>query len=115
MVRVLVRISNRWRLEHEHGITIQLLDNPGWDITIDLVNYESLLEDIPYILLEKDAEWLGCKLNSSYLNIAGDIRKLSVILKMFKEIIETLDTLKEQNKSFTSNHLNDLMNSNFVR
>lgn len=95
--------------EHEHGVQIAMLDNPGWSLTIDLINYESSLIDIPYILEKRDTQWMGCKISNSYLSIFSDIRNLSTILVLFQKIIETLDSFKIQNQKITKKEMDELI------
>lgn len=78
--------------EHEMGLTLTVLDNPGWDLNVDLVNYEEYLQDISYTLIKNgDNNWIGYKIQDSYLNIAGDLGKLSCILDFFRSVILFLD------------------------
>jgi hypothetical protein len=44
--------------EHEYGVTISTLDNPGWSIRIDLVNTE--LENVVFEgeEIQGDDEWI---------------------------------------------------------
>jgi hypothetical protein len=40
--------------EHQHGVKIETLDNPGWRVTIDLMDTE--LQDVPLTPVEHCAE-----------------------------------------------------------
>lgn len=103
------QVDGDW--EHELGISLTMLDNPGWNFKVDLVNYENHLQDIPYILVEKsDADWLGCKIQNSYLNICGILNKLSQIFLIFHTLICLLNTFQSDNK-FTKEDLEKLIQS----
>ena len=76
--------------EHQYGIKIETLDNPGWAVKIDLVN--TYLEEIPF---EKVAygigeqaelsgeDWLVCEVKGGqFTGFAGPF-KLTEILDIF--------------------------------
>lgn len=55
--------------EHQYGLKIETLDNPGWSLEIDLAETE--LEQKPFKLVEKgtgvesvenDPDWYSCKI-----------------------------------------------------
>lgn len=100
------QVDGDW--EHEMGITLAMLDNPGWDFNVDLVNYEKHLQDIPYVLVKDSSDdWLGYKIQNSYLNIVGDLGKLSCILAFFRSTVLLLDTF-EGNRKITQTDLSQL-------
>lgn len=75
--------------EHEYGIKVYTLDNPGWAVAIDLKNTKFEDLNIKYTLLEKAKDdWIGFSVKDGIFNGAGDCSKLKQIIMKFKEIIE---------------------------
>lgn len=75
--------------EHNYGITIKTIDNPGWHITIDLAgtNLETL--HVGYKLIENNEDdWYGYSIINSQFQGSGDPSKLIVIINKFKDIVE---------------------------
>ena len=75
--------------EHQYGIQIGTLDNPGWEVRIDLALTE--LEDlnIEYKLFQQaDDDWYGFSVKNKVFEGAGDPDKLETILEKFREIAE---------------------------
>jgi hypothetical protein len=73
--------------EHNYGISIETLDNPGWTIKIELTNTN--LEDLHY---EKrvdngDLDWFFIKVKDKVFEASGDPNKLKTILTIFLEEI----------------------------
>lgn len=76
--------------EHQYGIKIESLDNPGWWITIDLkdtcfenikINSESIEND--------ENDWYFFHYKDKKYEASGDPKKLEFLLIKFKEIIES--------------------------
>ncbi|MDJ1482791.1 immunity 53 family protein [Cytophagaceae bacterium YF14B1] len=79
--------------EHGFGIKIETLDNPVWNVTIDLE--ETALEDvvIPYQYFEKqEGDFYGFKIENKQYNAFGDPSKLEFLLLNFQKIVE--DTIR---------------------
>jgi hypothetical protein len=75
------------------GMTLNIIDNPGWDFKVDLVAYENNRKDISYTLVENGPDdWIGYKVRNSYLNIADNIKKLSIIMQLFKNVVLYLES-----------------------
>ena len=80
--------DGKW--EHEYGIKIETLDNPGWSIVIDLKNTELEKLKIPYSLNEKtDEDWFGYSIENGVFKAAGGAQSLSVIIELFKGLIDS--------------------------
>ena len=86
----------KWYLKHcdgvwenDHGIDIQTLDNPGWQINIEL-------HGTPYANIEREWEavqiddnnWYGFKFELAVFDGIGDPTKLAVLIGEFRKIIE---------------------------
>ena len=76
--------------EHEFGVKIETLDNPGWSVIIDLENtdLESLeFTPIKYGIGEgsepKDNHWLDCQVIDNHFKGYGGPFKLEEIIKVF--------------------------------
>lgn len=75
--------------EHSYGITIETLDNPGWEIVIDLK--DTLLEnkEYDYVTVQvNEKDWYGYKFENKKFNAAGDPSKLRKLLELFKKYVD---------------------------
>lgn len=74
--------------EHENGIVIETVSNPGWHVTIDL-NYtemENLEIDAPTIE-KSEHDWYFITIKDKKFSGGGDLSKLDLLLQKFKEIV----------------------------
>ena len=78
--------------EHQNGVEIGTLDNPGWYLTVDC-------EDISYLLsahfapikIERDENnWIHCRLKDGKFEGFGGPKNLCELLTVFKHWVETL-------------------------
>lgn len=72
--------------EHQYGVSIETLDNPGWTVTIDLEDTD--LEGKPFQTvedLEPEREWIKCWVEELKFKGVGGPRKLEEILRIFLE------------------------------
>src|SRR5258708_5865496 len=71
--------------EHQQGIQIDTLDNPGWSLTINLSGTE--LENTPFATLEEkysdDADWLRCWREGTDFRAACGSRRLTDVIDHF--------------------------------
>jgi hypothetical protein len=75
--------------EHQYGITINTLDNPGWDVAIALKETELENLIVEYVLIDNsDDDWFAYKVENSVFYGYGDPTKLEIILQKFREIAE---------------------------
>ena len=76
------RCNGDW--EHQQGISIQTLDNPGWDVKIALIGTEQ--EDIPFQAFERDGDedWVICKVKDNQFVGIGGKKNLDEILQIFR-------------------------------
>ncbi len=71
--------------EHEWGIEISTLDNPGWSVSIDLTG--TALENVPFNELKierNEAEWAHCWVRDSSWQGRGGARNLKELLETFR-------------------------------
>lgn len=75
--------------EHSYGITIETLDNPGWDVKIDLIKTPLENKKIKYTYNKKsESDWYGYELNNGVFKAFGDPHKLLFLLELFKNMME---------------------------
>lgn len=76
--------------EHEYGVKVYTLDNPGWAITIDLVYTELDGVEIKYELFEKsENDWYGYSIEKNIFSGAGDPDKLELIINVFRDLVKS--------------------------
>ena len=81
--------------EHENQIKIQTLDNPGWDIEIDL--RDTSLEELQIlndVVEPTENDWYFFEVRDKRFIASGDLTKLTFLLEKFKEIVESQDDVK---------------------
>lgn len=74
--------------EHTYGISIQTLDNPGWNVRIDLLDtsFENL-EMLPDSKEISESDWYAIKIKDKKFQAAGDPTKLDFLLGKFRELV----------------------------
>jgi hypothetical protein len=71
--------------EHQYGVTIESLDNPGWQVTIDLVATALADRPMPETRAEvSPVDWLVCQVDHNQFLGGGDHTKLLAILEVFQ-------------------------------
>ena len=101
------QIDGDW--EHELGISISMLDNPGWILSADISNYGDFLKETKPLGRDNDVDWIDFEVRVIaktyvYIEIFGDISKLNKILYSFKAIIGELEELERYGKGILSAH-----------
>jgi hypothetical protein len=86
--------------EHEHGVTLESVDNPGWMLRIDLdgtgVNPAHFK---PVALQRSDSDWIEAKIeNGAFLGGAGP-NNLPELLHLFRSFIDPDTTPARQTPS----------------
>jgi hypothetical protein len=99
------QIDGDW--EHELGISISMLDNPGWILSADVSNYGDFLKETKPLGRDNDVDWIDFEVRVIaktyvYIEIFGDISKLNKILYSFKAIIGELEGIEKQGKGILS-------------
>lgn len=69
--------------EHEYGIKIVTLDNPGWSVSIDLI--DTCLENftIEENFFQNENNWCFIKSDGKIFSASGDFNKLTLLLDKF--------------------------------
>jgi|GEM_PF-221002 hypothetical protein len=93
------QIDGDW--EHEQGISIGMLDNPGWILRADISNYGDFLKASEPLGRDNDEDWIDFEIRIIaktyvYIEIFGDINKLNQILHSFRAIIEELEEIEKK-------------------
>jgi hypothetical protein len=76
--------------EHNYGVTIESIDNPGWRVKIDLngTRYAALPNFDIKENYDSDSEWMVCKIvEGVYEGVAGPFM-LGPIIQTFRSWIE---------------------------
>lgn len=99
------QIDGDW--EHELGISISMLDNPGWILSADISNYGDFLKETKPLGRDNDVDWIDFEVRVIaktyvYIEIFGDISKLNKILYSFKAIIGELEEIERQGMGILS-------------
>jgi len=74
--------------EHQYGISIETLDNPGWRVIGDLSGKS--LENISFQTYQEDKGeegWIFCEVSGNKFVGRGDAGKLQTILEIFVSLI----------------------------
>jgi hypothetical protein len=75
--------------EHDYGIKIETLDNPGWSITIDTTNTLNELNDFEWNLVEQsEDDWYGYKVIDGVFEGSGDPNKLEKLIDVFIQLVK---------------------------
>ena len=81
--------------EHQYGIVIETLDNPGWWVKIDLIGtslegkeFEEISEGINKSHHPISDDWIHCRLDNNKFDGAGDPIKLERIISVFLDWAE---------------------------
>ena len=70
--------------EHEYGMRIENIDNPGWSLSIPISDTE--LETRPFTPVRRDhgsGDWLLCRVEDGTFRGDGGSRNLAEILRVF--------------------------------
>ncbi|MBF5058596.1 immunity 53 family protein [Candidatus Neptunochlamydia vexilliferae] len=70
--------------EHEFGVKIDTLDNPGWKVNIDLVDTDLEGKNFSEICWEKNEQnWVQCDVKKCQFQGAGGSQNLNDIIEIF--------------------------------
>jgi hypothetical protein len=72
--------------EHQHGITLETLDNPGWHVSIDLEETELEKKEFVSLRIEtNEQDWITCRVeNKKFEGFCGP-NNLQKVLNAFRE------------------------------
>ncbi|MFF2158114.1 immunity 53 family protein [Paenibacillus chitinolyticus] len=70
--------------EHDSGIRITTIDNPGWYVSINLSETELAVRQVDVVQIERtDDDWVHCKIEGGCFSGAGGPGNLEEILRTF--------------------------------
>jgi hypothetical protein len=76
--------------EHQHGISIESCDNPGWWVKVALAGtalenivFEPIRENVDAAGFQQESRWLSCRVDGKTWQGAGDETKLERIIQIF--------------------------------
>jgi hypothetical protein len=70
--------------EHQYGIRIETLDNPGWRLEVDLAGTPLLLVDYVDLTAERTAtDWVRCRVRNGKFEGFGGPANLKELLHAF--------------------------------
>ena len=71
--------------EHEFGIEISNLDNPGWIVTVDLTRTNIESAHFTEVRVERsETDWYRCRVKDSVFDCVGGANNLKEILEQFR-------------------------------
>lgn len=76
--------------EHQYGISIDNIDNPGWSFRADLTNTKHAGQVLSRVRIENsDSDWMQYWIENDRFEAAGGPHNLYDILKIFRDWIES--------------------------
>ncbi len=74
--------------EHQYGVEISTLDNPGWQVRIDLKGSPVDTAEGPIVeLTRSERDWVHCRIADGQFQGFGGPNNLSEILQHFQRIL----------------------------
>ena len=78
----LARCDDDW--EHQYGVRIDTLDNPGWTVEIDLLGTPLAKVNFSSVNVERsEHDWVQCSVEDGKFKGAGGPENLGEILRIF--------------------------------
>ena len=79
--------------EHNYGIKIDTLDNPGWLVEIDLTDTDLEFEPFEKVEVEySEQDWIHCRVQDGVFRGAGGPNNLQDILEIFYKWASRLES-----------------------
>ena len=78
------QVDGDW--EHEFGVRIDTLDNPGWTLEIDLTGTSLEGQDFEARRLDRsDSDWINCRVEGGKFRGWGGPLNLSELVEVFRD------------------------------
>ncbi len=78
------RCNDDW--EHQYGVEIKSLDNPGWAIEVDLAGTILCEKDFADIRVDRsESDWVQCRVRNDKFQGFGGPRNLKELIEKFLE------------------------------
>jgi hypothetical protein len=76
--------------EHDYGVKIETLDNPGWSIEIDIEGTDVVVKNQSFKSPEYNSttDWYCYKVENGRYEASGDPSKLELLICTFKDLVE---------------------------
>lgn len=75
--------------EHQHGIRIDTIDNPGWAVRIDVNGTELNRKNFETVSIHRtDDDWIRCEIKDDVYEGVGGAGNLTEILHIFLQWAE---------------------------
>ena len=75
--------------EHQHGISITTIDNPGWRVAIELRGTSLATKSFCRLETENsESDWMHCWIDGDVFNIACGSLNLTRALSIFRDWVE---------------------------
>jgi len=85
--------------EHEYGVKIDTLDNPGWAVDIDLVDTDLESASFERIEVERsEQDWVHCSVQEQIFRGRGGPKNLEDILEIFRQWASRTENARDHNK-----------------
>ncbi len=70
--------------EHQYGIRIDTLDNPGWRVQIDVRDTGLEIDDFVAVAVTRsDVDWIVCEIKAGVYEGVGGVGNLEEIVEVF--------------------------------
>ena len=75
--------------EHQYGIHMNTLDNPGWSVRINLrgTHWENL-KTSPFVRETSETDWVHCSIGNQEFNGVGGSENLDELVQTFRNLVE---------------------------
>lgn len=74
--------------EHQYGVSIENIDNPGWSVRIDLKETELEGREIDWVAIDRsDEDWVHYRVESNVFQGACGAKNLKELLGVFVSLI----------------------------
>lgn len=81
------RCDGDW--EHQNGIRIGTIDNPGWSLDVDLAETDHAACILPQKLIQRsEDDWVFIEAKGGLFRARGGPENLSELIRLFAEFIE---------------------------
>lgn len=81
--------------EHQHGVRIGTIDNPGWSLDVDLAETPLAGRVVPKKLAERsEDDWLFFEVKDDVFRARGGAGNLSEMIDLFADFVEDRLTLE---------------------
>lgn len=81
------RCDGDW--EHQHGVRIGTLDNPGWTLDVDLAETPYAGRSLPRKMIERsEDDWVSVEVTGDCFRADGGPGNLSEMIEMFAAFVE---------------------------